>query len=185
MAARRWGASPRRPARRRGQRHAGPQPVEVVTTKVGHVVAGVLEVDRVTACSPSVPRRRVVVSGQADGQREKVGSAEREVDRVICAEAASGRHDLERAAAVVVDERHDLVEDPRLVRAVTSRSFLDREVARATRSACRTSRRSTALPGRRRSARRPRRPCRCSRSRWPGPARTGTRGAVGPSGRRR
>ena len=75
------------------------------------------------------------------------------------------------AAEVVVDERRDLVDDPRLVGASGRRS--------------RTRRRSRASRGRPRAGRRPRRPCPCSRSPRRCRPRPGRRAPGGRSGRRR
>ena len=108
------------------------QPVEVVAVQVRDVVDRVVEVGRLAALAPAVPRRRVVVAGQADREREQVGALEREVDGVEGAEADAERGDVLRAAAVVVDERHDLVEDPRLVAPVLARALLERERAGST-----------------------------------------------------
>ena len=109
--------------------HADPaaQPVEVVAAEVGHVVDRVVEVRRRAALAPAVPAGRVVVARAADGEAEQVRPLEREVDRVVGAEADAERGELGGPAAVVVDERDDLVEDPGLVAAVLGRARLERQ----------------------------------------------------------
>src|SRR5215218_1635956 len=59
----------------------------------------------------------------------KYGAAQREVDRVEGAEADAERRDLPRPAAVLVDPRHHLVEDPGLVAAVRTGALLERQIA--------------------------------------------------------
>src|SRR3954452_4746508 len=104
------------------------QPIQVVALKVGDVIHWVVEVGGFAAVAPSVPGGRVVVAGHADGEREHVGALERKVGGVEGAEAAPADDHLARAAAVVADERKDLVEDPRLVDRVTACALLDRNV---------------------------------------------------------
>jgi hypothetical protein len=105
--------------------HAQPaaQPVEVVAVQVLDVVGGVVEVDGVAALAPA-DRRDVVDPALADREREQVGALEREVGGVVGAEAGPGDGDLLRAADVVVDERHDRADDPRLVGAVAAGALL-------------------------------------------------------------
>ena len=106
---------------------AAAQPLEVVAAHVGDVVERVVEVGGLAALAPRVPGRRVVVARQAEREREQVGALEREVHRVVGAEADADGGDLLRAAAVGVDPRHDLVEDPRLVAGVLVRARLERD----------------------------------------------------------
>src|SRR4051812_12736818 len=71
------------------QAHARAQPLEVIAVEVGDVVDGAVEVRLVAALAPGVaPRRRVVAARQAQGERERVGALQREVRRVVAAEAA-------------------------------------------------------------------------------------------------
>src|SRR3954464_4886092 len=108
------------------QAHARPQPVEVVAVEVRHVVDRAVEVRLVPALARGVaPGRRVVAARQADGEREEVGALEGEVSGVVAAEAAAGRDDLRAAAAVAVDPRDDLLEDPGLVAAVRAGALLE------------------------------------------------------------
>src|SRR4051812_49291638 len=101
-----------------------PQPLQVVALEVCDVVHRVVEVGGLAALAPPVPRGRVVAAGHADGEREQVGALEREVCSVECPEAASAGDHV--AAAVVADERNDLVEDPCLVELVTACTLLER-----------------------------------------------------------
>src|SRR5262245_14526032 len=75
------------------------QPVKVVAAEVGHVVDRVVEIRRVAALPPSVPRRRVIVAGQPDCQGEHVGVLQGEVHRVVRAEAAARGDDVEWSTA--------------------------------------------------------------------------------------
>ena len=163
------------------------QPVEVVAAHVRDVVERVVEVGGLAALAPRVPARRVVVARQAEREREQVGALEREVDRVVGAEADAERGDLLRAAAVGVDPRHDLVEDPRLVAAVLAARAASSGIAgvrpRRRRRRSRRSRASAGPPASRpveRADHAPvaRTPRRCR-------ARPGTRAPGGRSGRRR
>ena len=70
------------------EQHRDPRahPLEVVALHVRDVGRGVGEVGRVAELAPPVPRRRVVVAGQPDGQRGDVGALQGEVHRVVGAE---------------------------------------------------------------------------------------------------
>ena len=161
------------------------QPVEVVAARVGERVERVVEVGGLAALAPAVPARRVVVAREAERERERVRAPQREVDRVEGAEADAERGDLLRPAAVRVDPRHDLVEDPRLVALVRAGALLERQRAVRPRGAVEgvdaVELRPAAVDQLRR-ARRPRRgprtPRRCR-------ARPGRPGTAGPSARRR
>src|SRR5205085_11582904 len=96
------------------------QPVEGLAAHVLEVVERVVEVGGLPALAPAVPGARVVVAGEAEREREEVGALEREVDRVIGAEADAERGDLVRLA-VLLDMRDDLLDDPRLVARVVAR----------------------------------------------------------------
>src|SRR5215218_10087290 len=109
------------------QRQLAPQPLQVIAVEVGHVAHGVVEVDGVAALAPA-EALGVVDAALADGQGEQVGPAEGEVGGVEGAEAGPGDHDLQGALAVVVDERHDLVEDPVLEPGVLAGPGLQGEV---------------------------------------------------------
>ena len=76
------------------QADAAAQPLEVVAAGVLEVVDRVVEVRRLAALAPRVPGGRVVVARQAEREREEVGALEREVDRVVGAEADAERRDL-------------------------------------------------------------------------------------------
>jgi hypothetical protein len=78
------------PAAHQQQAQPAAQPVQVLAVQMLDVVDRVVEVRLLAALAPAVPGRRVVVAGQADGQREDVGALEREVDRVKGAEADAG-----------------------------------------------------------------------------------------------
>ena len=103
------------------------QPVEVVAAHVGERVERVVEERRFAAVAPGVPGRRVVVAREAERERERVRAPQREVDGVEGAEADAERRDLLRAAAVLVDPRNDLLEDPRLVALVRAGALLERD----------------------------------------------------------
>src|SRR6478735_11733831 len=77
--------------------------------------------------TPGAPGGWVVVAREADGEREQVRPLEREVRGVEGTEARTRGDDV--AAGLVLDERHDLIEDPRLVAAVLARPVLQRELA--------------------------------------------------------
>ncbi len=94
------------------------QPVQVLAVQVGDVVHGIVEVGGGAALAPAVPGRRIIVAGKAQGQREQVGSLEREVRRVERAQAAPEGRDVGAAAAIFGDPRHHLVDDPGFVAAV-------------------------------------------------------------------
>ena len=104
-----------------------PHPVEVVAVEVGHVVGRVGEVRRVPALAPAVPRRRVVVAGLADRDREQVGALQGDLERVVGAHRAPGDDRVGRTVAVGADVRRDLVGDPGLVRLMAPRPLLDRQ----------------------------------------------------------
>jgi hypothetical protein len=108
------------------QQQADPvaQPAEVLSGQVPDVIHRVVEVRLFAALAPRVPRGRVVVAGEAQREREQVGPLEREVRRVKGAQAAAERRDLQFTAAIGVDERHDLAENPRLVTAVFASAIL-------------------------------------------------------------
>src|SRR3954470_13363036 len=74
------------------------QPVEVLAAQVLEVVERVVEVGGLAALAPAVPRARVVVAREREREREQVGALEREVDRVVGAEADAERRDLVRVA---------------------------------------------------------------------------------------
>ena len=103
------------------------------------VVDRVVEVDGVAALAPA-DDRHVVDAAHADREREEIRPLEREVRRVVRAEARAGDDDL-AAAGVVVDERRDV---PR------SSARSRRGGARAPRAA-RRPRASSRRPRRRRS----------------------------------
>ena len=109
--------------------HARAQPVEMVAAEVLEVVHRVVEVGGVAALAPRAPVRGVVAARHAQRDREEVGPAQREVRRVVRAEARARGNDV--AARVVVDERRDDVRDPALVLAVAPRALLERYVVRA------------------------------------------------------
>src|SRR5215472_18459644 len=90
------------------------------------IVHRVVEVRRVAALAPGVPGARVVVAGEAQRQREQVRAPQGEVCRMEGAEAAAERCYLKRPAAIGVDPWQHLVEDPRLVPAMSAGPFLDR-----------------------------------------------------------
>src|SRR3954452_11791963 len=102
------------------------QPLQVVALEVCDVVHRVVEVGGLAALAPPVPGGRVVAAGHADGEREQVCALECEVCSVVRPEAASAGDHL-AAAAVVADERNDVVEDPSLVELVTACALLDRD----------------------------------------------------------
>ena len=114
-----------------GQHEVDPaaQPVQVVAVEVGHVVARVGEVRRVPAVAPGVPLRRVVVAALADRHREQVSAGQREVQRVVGAEAAAGHDHVADARGVLADETGHLVGDPGLVGAVPLGARLERDRA--------------------------------------------------------
>src|SRR5688500_17399761 len=74
------------------------QPLQVVVLHVREIVHRAVEVRGVAALTPAVPCGRVVVARQAECEREHVGSLEREVHRVIGAEADARGCDLLRPA---------------------------------------------------------------------------------------
>ncbi len=106
------------------------QPLQVVAVQVRHVVHRVVEVERVAALPPADPAD-VVDARQADREREQVGPLQREVRRVVRAEARPGDQDLLEAAAVVVDPRGHVVHHPVLVAAVQLGALLERQVVAA------------------------------------------------------
>src|SRR5438067_8753248 len=81
------------------QADAASEPVEVIAAEVDDVVHRVLEVDGVAALAPAAGRD-VVDAAQADREREEVGALEREVGRVVGAEARAGEDDLAGPAGV-------------------------------------------------------------------------------------
>ena len=89
-----WPTTSSRLSRSRSQSRWSPCEV----ADVGHRV---VEVGRVALLAPGLPGGRVVVAREAQRQREQVGVLEREVGRVVGAEAAAQGGDLHRAAAVV------------------------------------------------------------------------------------
>jgi hypothetical protein len=97
-----------------------------LTAHVLDVVERVVEVGGLAALAPAVPARGVVVTGEAHREREQVGALEREVDRVVGAEADAERGDVVRLA-VGLDVRHDLLDDPRLVALVVAGALLERK----------------------------------------------------------
>jgi len=98
----------------------------VVSLQLRDVVGRVVEVDGVPALAPP-EHRDVVDPALADRDREQVGALQGEVGGVVGAEARAREEDLRRAAAVRVDERHDLLEDPALVSAVAAGALLHRQ----------------------------------------------------------
>jgi hypothetical protein len=74
-----------------------------------------------------MPGRGVVVTGKTQRTREQVRVLEREVRRVERAETAAERDDVLPPAAVLVDPRHHLVQNPSLVEPVPASSFLQRD----------------------------------------------------------
>ena len=103
------------------------QPVQVLTVHVRDVIHRVVEVRLITPLTPGMPGRGVVVTGKTHRAREQVGALEREVSRVKSAETVAERDDVQRPAAVVVDPRHHLVENPPLVEPVAAGPFLHRD----------------------------------------------------------
>ena len=186
-------ATPRRPLPHHEQ-HRDPRahPLEVVAVHVRDVGRGVGEVGRVAELAPPVPRRRVVVAGQPDGQRRDVGALQGEVHRVVRAERDPDRDDLLA--------RRPPGRAPRAAPPRTATRCRPRRAGPAPRwgGRCRTtttrraSRRRTGSSGRRRRGAARRRACRCARRRGPTRPRTGraapaaptTRGGP-PRGRRR
>ena len=92
--------------------------------QAGDVCRGVGEVGRVPEVSPTVPTRRVVGAGEADGHWREVGASHRELDRVVGAEGHTRRDDALRAAHLLVDPGHDRVGEPLVVTAVPAGSLL-------------------------------------------------------------
>ena len=103
------------------------EPVEVVAVEMWHVVGRVGEVRRVAALTPAVPRRRVVVAGLADRDREQVGALQRQLEGVVGTHRAAGDDRPARALAVGADVRRDLVGHPALVGLVPPGPLLDRQ----------------------------------------------------------
>src|SRR3954454_23626594 len=100
------------------------QPLQVVAVQVVDVVERIVEV-RLDPALAAARHRDVVDARHGDGDREEVGAAKREVRGVVGAERGARQQDLLRTAAVLVDERRDLVDEPVLVAAVKARGLLE------------------------------------------------------------
>src|SRR5262245_60655290 len=99
----------------------------MIAVQVGDIIGGIGEVSRVPALAPSVPRGRVIVARHTERLWEEVSAAKGEIHRVKRPHRAADRHDVTgvlATAAILVDERSDLVEDPGLVCAMAPRTLL-------------------------------------------------------------
>src|SRR5215211_1178054 len=78
--------------------------------------------------APAVQRAEVVNSGHAQRLRKEVGTFQGEVRGVIGAHTGASREDVCWPGTVIEDPRHDLIDDPRLIRTVSASTFLQRYV---------------------------------------------------------